>query len=75
MLSISIECWLLLSNFLLLEYQKYRGTRNVKTCMAVFLIGFLSYKITGMNQIDECKMQCVFCTIGPSKVSGPAEAT
>ena len=46
----------------MLEYKKYGGTRNVKSGMAVFLIRFLSYKITGMNQIDECKMQCVFCT-------------
>ena len=59
----------------MLEYKKYGGTRNVKSGMAVFLIRFLSYKITGMNQIDECKMQCVFCTIGPSKLSGPAKAT
>ena len=59
----------------MLEHKKYGGTRNVKSGMAVFLIRFLSYTITGMNQIDECKMQCVFCTIGPSKVSGPAEAT
>ena len=33
------------------------------------------FRVSEMNQIDECKMQCVFCKIGPSKVSGPAEAT